>query len=757
MSLAMRVRRMVRLRLASVLLAALLALPLSGCLEDSPGPGGLVMASGLFAFAAIDRDDPGAVAVEDCATLQDALKQRALDQARVALDQGVREEYAGWGWGWRGGLEGDVVAMSAEDSSQSAPASGQGASTNGAQVTGTNNQEQAADEADVVKTDGEWTYVLSHGVLHILQSRTVGALREHATLSFGNVWGGDLLLERRDPADLTDDRLLVVLPGQTPGEDQPLAQQALASGMSDSMGYGYGYFGSMTRVVVLSLADRAKPTIEHEAWVEGQPSGTRLVDGVAHVVVQTWEQPVGLRTWIGPDERDLDAMNLTYDSYQRLSGDERRAVREALALRIDEENVRMLDGIHLEDQLPVVLRQRFGFLVPDAASENTCRTVLTMPQATGRSFTTVLSVGIADASLPTKTLQVLGGSAIVYADSGALVLASPSQDSWWFWAQPRLEEATDLLWFDVDGLDVSLRASGRVAGTVLDSFSLDVHDSELRVATTVGQWARWWMPDPDPMVTQLVVFEEAAGLLVPRGSVGGLAPGERIWSARFTDDRAYLVTFRNVDPLWVIDLGDTVRVLGELHIPGVSTYLHPIDDDTLLSIGYGPGPQGQDLDWSRVQVSLFDLSDLDDPRRADVLDLTAPGGYSWSGAVDEHKAFTYWEAVDTLAVPMTTTISREVDRGSYTDWVYEQHIGLQLVHVDLEALDLSLWGEVDQDHLASGNSWGPSIERSWFLGYPDTGPVSIYSMSALGVTSHDLYSLARQATVAFPQPEQVYY
>ena len=748
---------MVRLRLVSVLLAGLVALPLSGCLEDNPGPGGFVMASGLFAFAPIDRDEPGAVAVEDCAALQEVLKQRALDQARVALDQGIREDYAGWGWGWRGGMEGDAVAMGAESSADSAgaPASGKSAMpSSGAQVTGTNNQEQAADEADVVKTDGEWTYVLSAGMLHILQSRSVGALREHATLSLGQAWGGDLILERRDPADPKDDRLLVVLPGQSPGEDQPLAQKALASGMPSSDDY---YGGGMTRVVVLSLADRAKPAIEHEAWVEGQPSGTRLVDGVAHVVVQTWEQPVGLRTWIGPDEGDLLALNLTYDSYNRLSADDRRAVREALALRIDAENVRMLAELDLEDQLPVVLRQRFGYLVPDPASEDTCRTVLTMPQATGRAFTTVLSIGVADKALPTKTHQVLGGSAIVYADSGALVLASPSQDAWWFWAQPQLEEATDLLWFDVDGLDVSLRASGRVAGSVLDSFSLDIHDGELRVATTVGQWARWWMPDPAPMVTQLVVFEEAAGLLVPRGAVGGLAPGERIWSARFTDDRAYLVTFRNMDPLWIIDLGDTVRVLGELHIPGVSTYLHPIGDDVLLSIGYGPGPDGENLDWSRVQVSLFDVSDPDDPRRADVLDLSPPGGYSFSGAVDEHKAFTYWEAVDTLAVPMTTTTSHEVRRGYSSDWVYETHIGLQLVHVDLDALDLSLWGEVDQDNLAGGGSWGPSIERSWFLGYPDTGPVSVYSMSALGVTSHDLDTLARQATVAFPQAEPVYY
>lgn len=759
---------MVRVRptpILPVLLAVLTALPFAGCLESNPGPGGFVMASGLFDFTPIERGEPGAVPVADCPALEQTLRQRALDQARVALDQGIREEYGwGWGFGWRGGIAIDAVAMedSASGAASGAPASaqsgGSGYSASGAQVTGTNNQEQAADEADLVKTDGEWTYVLSNGVLHILQSRTVGALREHATLSFGaNVWGGELILERRKASDPKDDRLVVILPNQSPPDDQPLARPSDGgASVSDSMYYG----GSMTRIVVLSLADRADPRVEHEAWVDGQPMGTRLVDGVAHVVVQTWEQQLGLRTWVGPEEDDLRRLDLSWDEYYALGDDERRRVREAIALRVDAQNVALLDSMDLEAHLPTVLATRFGFLIPEAVSDETCRSVLSLPQSTGRAFTTIVSlgVGLPDTALATKTTQVLGGSAIVYADSGALVLASPSQDAWWFWAQPGLEEATDLLWFDLDGLDVTLRASGRAAGSVLDSFSLDVHDGELRVATTVGQFARWWVQDPAPMVSQLVVFREAAGILVPRGAVGGLAPGERIWSARFTDDRAYLVTFRNMDPLWVIDLGDTVRVLGELEIPGVSTYLHPVDDETLLAIGYGPGPDGQNLDWNSVQVSLFDLSDLSKPRRADVLDLTPSNGYSWSGATQEHRAFTYWEAIDTLAVPVATTISHEVRTGFGTEWRNEQHVGLQLIYVDRGSMELSIHGEVDQDHLAIQDGyWGAGIERSWFLGYPDTGPVSVYAMSPYGVTSHDFGSLARQGSVAFPHPEPAYY
>ena len=78
--------------------------------------------------------------------------------------------------------------------------------------------------------------------------------------------------------------------------------------------------------------------------------------------------------------------------------------------------------------------------------------------------------------------------------------------------------------------------------------------------------------------------------LIPLGHIGEIAPDERIWSARFVGDRAYLVTFETIDPLWVIDLSDPTNptILGELEVPGVSTYIHPVDENTLLTIGIGP-------------------------------------------------------------------------------------------------------------------------------------------------------------------------
>ena len=106
--------------------------------------------------------------------------------------------------------------------------------------------------------------------------------------------------------------------------------------------------------------------------------------------------------------------------------------------------------------------------------------------------------------------------------------------------------------------------------------------------------------------------------------VDNIADGERIWSARFIGDRGYLVTFEMIDPLWVLDLTDPFNpvILGELEVPGVSTYIHPINENTLLTIGIGPGVGGLGLDWSTTQVSLFDVSDPSAPNLADSMKLT---------------------------------------------------------------------------------------------------------------------------------------
>ena len=116
-----------------------------------------------------------------------------------------------------------------------------------------------------------------------------------------------------------------------------------------------------------------------------------------------------------------------------------------------------------------------------------------------------------------------------------------------------------------------------MAGTLLNQFSLDEHEGYLRVVTTEGSpWDRRNLSE-----SQLVVLEESDDILRRVGRVGGLGKGESVFSSRLMGDRGFIVTFRQVDPLYVVDLSDPAepRVTGELKIPGFSSYLHPVGDD----------------------------------------------------------------------------------------------------------------------------------------------------------------------------------
>jgi uncharacterized secreted protein with C-terminal beta-propeller domain len=236
--------------------------------------------------------------------------------------------------------------------------------------------------------------------------------------------------------------------------------------------------------------------------------------------------------------------------------------------------------------------------------------------------------------------------------------------------------------------------------------------------------------------------------LIQIGILEDIAPNETIWSARFIGNKGYLVTFENIDPLWVIDLSNPMEpfILGELEVPGVSTYIHPVNENTLLTIGIGPGDDGFGLDWATTQISLFNVSDPGNPTLADSLPLSPAytdddcddirncgWSWSWSEATYEHKAFTYWAPEELLAIPLSTY--RYTYDESY-NYNYEYISMLKLINVDVENLNLSTHGEVEHSQFYNNqNDWwqhsSTSIRRSIFMGD------YIYAFSSLGVTVHN--------------------
>ncbi|MBM4372743.1 MAG: beta-propeller domain-containing protein, partial [Deltaproteobacteria bacterium] len=225
-------------------------------------------------------------------------------------------------------------------------------------------------------------------------------------------------------------------------------------------------------------------------------------------------------------------------------------------------------------------------------------------------------------------------------------------------------------------------ASGTVIGYALNQFSFDERDSVLRVATTLPDWG-WWDDDEDQSESFVSTLVQEGDTLEIIGQVGGLGMGETIQSVRFIGEQGYVVTFRQTDPLYVVDLSDPTspEVTGELKVPGFSSYIHPLDDDHLLTIGRDGTEDGEVLGLS---FQIFDVSDPADP--VQVAKTTLPedqNGYSWSEAQWDHHAFVYFAHLGLLAIPVSGynwSWDEGNNWGSYVDAFFSR---LDLYHVSV--------------------------------------------------------------------------
>lgn len=251
--------------------------------------------------------------------------------------------------------------------------------------------------------------------------------------------------------------------------------------------------------------------------------------------------------------------------------------------------------------------------------------------------------------------------------------------------------------------NIEFTASSEVKGTVLNQFSMDENGDYFRIATTKGrEWSRFG-DDEEEQKSYSNVYVLDAGMNVV-GSLEHLAEGERIYSARFMQNRAYLVTFQQTDPLFVIDLAEptTPKVLGELKIPGFSDYLHPYDDATLIGIGKDTeATESGGVRQKGLKLSLFDVSEVAAPREIDTLVIGESG--SDSIAAHDHKAFLFSREKNLLVIPASLLEKKNQEWPEFT-------FGGALVF-NIDKTGFTLRGRIDHSDGGAGS------ERDWWGGY----------------------------------------
>jgi hypothetical protein len=281
-----------------------------------------------------------------------------------------------------------------------------------------------------------------------------------------------------------------------------------------------------------------------------------------------------------------------------------------------------------------------------------CAEVWRPSEFSGLKMLSVVTVDLTNGLPPTDVETVMSGGKIVYGSATGLYVGTER------WISPLAQGraargSTAIHKFDIaTPNETDYAASGRVPGFMLSQWSLSEHDGFLRVASTTDP--PWLFRRPARSESFVTVLEQEGDRLRRAGQVGGLGRGERIFAVRFMGDIGYVVTFRQVDPLYTLDLADPSEPFkaGKLKIPGYSAYLHPIGEDRLLGIGQSATRRGTLLG---TQISLFDVSDLSNPTRLDRLRFA--GGSSL--AEFDHHAFLYWEPEQLAVLPIQIRSRRD--------------------------------------------------------------------------------------------------
>lgn len=489
--------------------------------------------------------------------------------------------------------------------------------------TGTNLQEQAVDEADFCKTDGEHIYVASSSTLSVL----TGTHPPEAVAT----------LEAPGPITglfLRGTRLTVLYRLDTLVLDT--APAALAR---------------IDRQPIGPVHDGAEPTPQ-PAWIARQRCGVLLcsvADPQAPAVLRDLRFDGGLRTSRFIDDRLL----LVLDN--KLTG-----TGWAGSVQADDEPEFDLCVPHWFETDPVTGISTRGGWLPGTPAR-----CYRSPDDQGTTATVILTLDTADPQAEPDAALVAGWHHTTYVSSNAIYLASRIYKD-----TPNAETGYDLRYHTlIKALtlaDMAPLGCGSVWGRPLGRWAFGEHDGVLRVATTTG-WG-------DEMRNHLFCLRpDDEGALESVGSVEDLAPGQRIYAVRYRGTWAYVVTYRRVDPLHVIDVSDPTAPVerGELWLPGFSDYLHPIGDGLL--IGLGEDENGH------TKLSLFDVSDPTAPveRHSHVLgskNLNSEARY-------DHRAFAYRDADRLLALPFSDYSYATCDLG-HKHWHNSQ--GALIVDVDPE-------------------------------------------------------------------------
>ena len=433
----------------------------------------------------------------------------------------------------------------------------------------TNIQVAGVDESDSVKVaDDGYIYQIHNNQIRVIKGFPIVELSETATIKFAD--------ENFYPTGIyVQNGKLVVLGSTWKMLNTPQVQPVVSSKMAMPIGGiwwgGYIPQTSQTRAFIFDMSDHANPKSVRDVAIDGDYLDSRRIGDVLYFVART------------------------YPRYYMMGSN----VKNAFLMKTTE-------------MLPTIIDTKKG----KTATRTMSVTDLSyLPDFVEPDYVVVASLNLQNPDKALTTKAYLGAGELVYSSLNNLYLSASKYnfDNSTANAIPQDIVSTQIYKFNIDKGAVNFAAVGQVPGTALNRFSMDEHGDYFRIATTTQNWAN----GTNTSTNALFVLDKTMQTV---GELENLAQGERIYSTRFMGNRCYIVTFKQVDPLFAIDLSVPEKpfVAGELKIPGYSEYLHPYDENHLIGFGhdattynYGHGDVSIPLG---LKMALFDVSDMNSPK-----------------------------------------------------------------------------------------------------------------------------------------------
>lgn len=654
--------------------------------------------------------------IQGLETTQELRKFSDFQEVRMFLENAsLASSYTSYS-GERGGTMMDAMvrntaAPAAEGGKAIAYDQSSSPSSSGTDYSSTNVQYAGVDEADFVKTDGNYIYIAQGKTLTIIDATSPERPRQVAAITlpqrqseYNNDYYGYYGSNQKRDMVVHDDTLAVIMTFSVQERYFP------PFNVMPQVRYA-----THTNVLLYDISDRSKPRLSEQISVTGNYYQSRMIDGVFYVITQDGTYDVRLLAEpavttasgrIMPEIYYFDNPEHDYQFNTIVSIDlARNQVIDTKTFMLGYANTLMVS----EDALYIAYQKQRYWLwsrssYQESEKERFYNAVL--PALEGELKTRINAALNSDGSDAERWSAVSEILAEYYAkaetDSAVrnqlerIALALEEYD-----IKESLKDATTTIHkITIDNGRISYAAKGQVTGTLLNQFSLDEHEGYLRVATTLTLWTSRMIQE-----NNVFILDDSLNIV---GELTGIAEDEQIYATRFMGDKLYMVTFRQVDPLFVIDVSDPTnpRIEGKLKIPGFSSYLHPYDDHMLIGVGRDADEDGR---IKGIKVSLFDVRDVARPIEVDTITIGKEG--SDTPVLYDHKAFLLDQNRGFIVLPVNELLDSDIRYGSYRSW----H-GAYVLTVSPQGL--SKKGTIEHDVLSSSYGWWQpsSVSRSLYIG-----------------------------------------